>query len=82
MVVTLTNLTSASKTFSLSVVEGMGAGVTFSVPSGAVTLGDGESRTVTVSMSAARGAGTGHKQAVLQVSAGGQVVATRCCMPW
>jgi subtilisin family serine protease len=73
--VTLTNVTSASQTFSLTVVEGMGSGVTFSGPSGAVTLGAGESQTVTVSMAAARGAGTGHKQAVLQVSAGGQVVA-------
>ena len=53
----------------------MGPGVTFSVPSGAVTLGAGESQTVTVSMAAARGAGTGHKQAVLQVTAGRQVVA-------
>ena len=74
-VVTLTNVTSASQTFALSIAEAIGLGVTFSVPSGAITLGAGESRTVTVSLVAARGAGTGHKQAVLTVSAGGRTVA-------
>ena len=73
--VTLTNLTVAAQTLSLSVVEGMGAGVTFSLPSGAVTLAPGASQTVAVGMAAARGTSAGHKQAVLQVSAGGQPVA-------
>ena len=73
--VTLTNLTGAAQTLSLSVVEGMGAGVTFSLPSGAVTLAAGASQTVAVGMAAARGTSAGHKQAVLQVSAGGQPVA-------
>ena len=73
--VTLTNLTGAAQTLSLSVVEGMGAGVTFSLPSGAVTLAPGASQTVAVGMAATRGTSAGHKQAVLQVSAGGQPVA-------
>lgn len=73
--VTLTNLTGGAQTLSLSVVEGMGAGVTFSLPSGAVTLAPGASQRVAVGMAAARGTSAGHKQAVLQVSAGGQPVA-------
>ena len=73
--VTLTNLTGAAQTLSLSVVEGMGSGVTFSLPSGAVTLAAGASQTVAVGMAADRGTSAGHKQAVLQVSAGGQPVA-------
>ena len=73
--VTLTNLTVAAQTLSLSIVESMGAGVTFSLPSGAVTLAPGASQTVDVGMAAARGTSAGHKQAVLQVSAGGQPVA-------
>ena len=50
-------------------------GVVFTLPSGAVTLAAGASQAVAVGMSAARGTSAGHKQAVLQVSAGGQTVA-------
>lgn len=73
--VTLSNLSAASKTFTLQVVEPAGAGVTFSLPGGAITLAAGASAPVTVTLAAAKGAAAGHKQAVLQVSSGGQVVA-------
>jgi subtilisin family serine protease len=73
--VQLTNIGGAAQTFSLQVVEASGSAVAFSVPGGAVSLAQGESATVVVTMSALKGAGTGRKQAVLQVSAGGSVVA-------
>ena len=73
--VQLTNISGAAQTFSLQVVEASGGAVAFSVPGGAVTLAPGASATVVVSMSALKGAGPGPKQAVLQVSAGGGVVA-------
>lgn len=73
--VTLTNLSGGSKTYTLQVVEAAGSGVSFTAPAGALTLAPGESGSITVAMAATRGAALGHKQAVLQVSAGSQVVA-------
>ena len=73
--VTLTNLTGTAQTLSRSVAVGMGAGVTFTLPSGALTLAPGANQTVAAGMAAARGTSAGHKQAVLQVSAGGQPAA-------
>jgi minor extracellular serine protease Vpr len=72
---TLTNVSGSAKTYALQVVEASGNGAVFSVPAGSITLAAGESRTVTVSLAAAKGATAGPRQAVLQVSAGGQVVA-------
>ena len=73
--VSLTNLSGGPKTYTLQVVEAAGSDVGFTVPAGSVTLAPGENQSVTVTMAAAKGGATGHKQAVLQVSAGGQVVA-------
>ncbi|MES2959109.1 MAG: S8 family serine peptidase [Pseudomonadota bacterium] len=73
--VVLTNISGAAQTYALQIVEPSGSAVGFSVSGGAVTLAAGQSRSVTVSMAAAKGAAVGPRQAVLQVSAGGQVVA-------
>lgn len=73
--VQLTNISGATQTYTLQVVEADGSGVAFSVPGGPITLAPGASASVVVSMSALKGAGAGPKQAVLQISAGGGVVA-------
>jgi minor extracellular serine protease Vpr len=73
--VTLTNISGASQTVTLSVAEPAGAGVAFSVPAAPITLAAGESRAVTVVLSAQKGAAAGHKQAVLQVRSGQSVAA-------
>jgi subtilisin family serine protease len=73
--VQLTNVSDAPQTYSLQVDESTGGGVAFSVPGGAITLAPGASASVVVSMSARKGAKVGPNQAVLQVSAGGAVVA-------
>ena len=74
--VTLTNLSGGPKTYTVQVVEAAGSDVSFTAPAGSVTLAPGQSQSVTVTMAAAKGAATGHKQAVLQVSTSGQVVAS------
>ena len=66
--VQLTNISGGAQTYTLQVVEPSSADVAFSVPSGAVTLAPGASASVAVKMVAAKGATTGPKQAVLQVS--------------
>ena len=71
----LSNLSAGWQTYSVQVVESQGSGVVFSVPGGAITLGPGASASVAVSMAASKGAGSGPRQAVLQVLAGGAVVA-------
>ena len=64
--VTLTNLTQASMTVPLAVVDGPGAG-TFSVSAPSVTLAAGGSATVTITFSSAKGAALGNSQATLKV---------------
>jgi minor extracellular serine protease Vpr len=73
--VVLSNISGATQTYSLAVVDASGGGVSFSVSGGAVTLAAGQSASVVVSMLAQKGAAAGPKQAVLQVSAGNNVVA-------
>jgi hypothetical protein len=73
--VTLTNTSGAPQSYTLKVVEPAGAGVSYSVPATAITVGATESATVVVTQVAQRGAAAGPKQAVLQVSAGGNVIA-------
>jgi subtilisin family serine protease len=74
--VELTNVSDGSQTYTLEVVEGAGGGVTFSVPgTSSVTLAPGASARVAIQMTPLKGGGAGPKQAVLQVSAGGRVVA-------
>jgi minor extracellular serine protease Vpr len=71
----LTNVSDAWKTYTLQVVEAAGGGVTFSVPGTAVTLAPGASALIAIQMTPLKGGSSGPKQAVLQVSAGGKVVA-------
>jgi len=73
--VELTNVSGGPQTYTLEVVDGAGAGVTFSVPGTVVTLVHGASARVAIQMKPLKGGSTGPKQAVLRVSAGGQVVA-------
>ena len=72
--VTLTNTSGAILTYTLSVVEASGSGVSFSAK-GSVTLAPGKSASMPVTLVAQKAASAGHKQAVLQVSAGAAVVA-------
>jgi subtilisin family serine protease len=73
--VTLTNTTGGPMTYSLSVAEAAGSGVSFSAPGTPLTVAGGESATVAITLQADKAAPAGHKQAVLQISAGGQVIA-------
>jgi len=72
--VSLTNITGAPQTFTVSVGSGDG-GVGYSVAPGSVTLAAGETKTVTVTMDMAKRASGGGHQAWLTVSAGGTEVA-------
>jgi subtilisin family serine protease len=72
--VTLTNLTGSAQTLSVSVGAG-GGGVAYSVSPSTLTLLADESGTVTVTMSAAKGAAGGDHSDWLRVSAGGTEVA-------
>jgi len=73
--VQLTNISDGIQTFTLQVTDASGSAVVFAVPGGPVTLAPGQSASVKVSMAALKGAGVGPQQAVLQVWAGGAVVA-------
>ena len=73
--VLLTNLSGGSQSYTLAVVDASGSKVAFSAPGGGITLAPGASRSVTVRMATLKGASAGPQQAVLQVSAGGSVVA-------
>ena len=72
--VVISNVSGAAQTYALAVVEG-GAGVSYSLSTSTVTLGAGASAEIVVTMSAQRGVTPGGRQAVLQLSAGGSVVA-------
>jgi len=72
--VTVTNLSSGSLTVMPSIDSIEGAGVSFSV-SGPFTLAAGQTRQITVTMIADKGAGPGDHQAFLRLSAGGSEVA-------
>lgn len=73
--VTVTNLGDSAATYSLAVDSTTGTGVTFAVGADTLALAPGASGTVTVTMTAARGAGKGDHQAVLRLSSGGTEVA-------
>ena len=72
--VTLKNVSGSARTFTLSVVDAKTAGVAYGLSRSTVALGAGESATVIVTMTAARGA-TGDQQAVLDVKEGNLSVA-------
>jgi uncharacterized membrane protein len=71
--VTLTNLTSAAQTYTLSAVPAAGSGITWSVPS-SVSVEAGSTTSFAVSMTAAQGASVGSKQATLEVFNGATAV--------
>jgi subtilisin family serine protease len=73
--VTVTNLSGSTATFTFAVDPASGTGVSFAVSTSAMTLGPGESGTLTLSMHAAKRAGAGDHQAYLRVSSGGAEVA-------
>ena len=72
--VTLTNLSGSNETFDLTMESG-GNGVSFSVSTDSLELAAGESGTVTVTMSAEKGAAKGGHQAWLTVASNGAEVA-------
>ena len=72
--VTLRNLASSAKPVALSVAGG-DAGVAFTVSPAAVTIAAGGTATVSVTMTAGKGAPLGGHQAFLEISSGGNSVA-------
>jgi minor extracellular serine protease Vpr len=72
--VTLTNLSGAGATWSLAVTGG-DSSVGYSVSPSQVSLASGASTTVTVTMTAARGASTGDHQGWLRISSGSNEIA-------
>jgi Subtilase family. len=73
--VAITNLTATSKTFSLAIANTLGAGVSFALGQSSVTLDAGVSTSVTVTMTAAKGAAPGDHQAWLNITDGATPVA-------
>jgi subtilisin family serine protease len=74
--VTITNLSGASGSWAIAIVDPDGpGGVTFTVNSANVDLSAGQSKTVVVTMTAAKGAKLGDHQAFLNVSAGSTLLA-------
>jgi minor extracellular serine protease Vpr len=73
--VQLTNISNASQSLTLQVVETDGSGVQFAVLGGVIELAPGESKSVAVSIAALKGASAGPNQAVLQVTDVSGVVA-------
>lgn len=69
--VTLTDLTGSGGTYSVAIADNPAAGVSFSVDTSSVTLSAGGSATVTVTMSASKGADKGDHQAWLNIGDGG-----------
>ncbi len=74
-ILTITNLSGTSGTFTLAIDSVTGSGVSFSLSNGSATLAPGESAQVTLTMNAARGAEAGDHQAMLRVSRSGVEVA-------
>lgn len=74
--VTLTNLGASAATWSLAVTDNSpDTSVSYAVSPSSVSLAPGASATVTVTMSAARGASAGGHQATLDVASGGTSIA-------
>ena len=73
--IVFTNTSGAAQSYSLAIVEPEGSGVGFALSASTVTLAAGQSASVGVTLSAQRQAAAGNKQAVLQISAAGRVVA-------
>lgn len=75
MTVTLTNLSGGAQTYALSISGQPANGVAFSVGPPSVTVAAGAKADVTVTMSATQGASVGGKQAYLEISTAGEIIA-------
>ena len=73
--VVITNISSVTKTFTVSVTDTSNDGVQFGTNAGTVTLAAGASASFKVSAVSSKGVTDGHKQATLRVSVGGTEVA-------
>jgi len=73
--VVITNISSATNTFTVSVTDTSNDGVQFGTNGGTVTLAPGASATFKVTAVATKRAADGHKQATLRVAVGGTEVA-------
>jgi minor extracellular serine protease Vpr len=74
-VVTISNLGGSSRSWQLAVTDASGSGVAFTLSRSVVVLAPGASTTVTVTMTAAKGADLADHQAWLRVLDGGATVA-------
>jgi subtilisin family serine protease len=72
---TLTNLSGASRTYTVAVEDTSNDGVTFSTGGGTFTLAPGAAQAVTISVQSTKRAPDGHKQATLRVTSDGIEVA-------
>ena len=75
MTVTLTNVSGAAQTYTLSIGGQPANSVAYSVGQPSVTLAAGAKADVTVTMSASQGASVGGKQAYLEISTAGENIA-------
>jgi len=73
--ITVTNLRGSANTFSFAVEAAVTNGVSFAVSPSTLSIGGGESGTVTVTATAAKGAPAGDNQATLLVRGSGVEVA-------
>ncbi len=73
--VTLTNLSGAEASYALKIDNGMDTGVRYTAGTSLVELAKGASATVTITMTADKGASLGGHQAMLRISSGGSEVA-------
>jgi minor extracellular serine protease Vpr len=74
--VTLTNLTGSAHTYALSIGSTSGSGVSYSPSASSVTIDGGASATVSIKMTAAKGAGAGDHYATLQVGSSHAILYT------
>ena len=75
MTVTLTNLSGGPQTYALSISGQPANGVAYSVDQPSVTVAAGAKADVTVTMTASQGASVGGKQAYLEISTAGEIIA-------
>ncbi|MGZ4337143.1 MAG: S8 family serine peptidase [Gaiellaceae bacterium] len=74
--VTLSNLTGSAQTYALSIGSVSGSGVSYSTSASSVTIDAGGSATVSIKMTAAKGAGLGDHYATLQVGSSHAILYT------
>ena len=73
--ITITNITDATRSYTVAVDDTSADGVTFSTTGSTFTLAPGATQTVTIAVQSTRGAPDGHKQATVRVTSGGTEVA-------